>query len=186
LLEFFRKRFDGTTSTEKGELLDLAVVHRRVAYGAWRVTDLSTNEARVNGIVLLLTYPGEYGGGNFGYKDLSEASGPDECACPLRIYEQLSPLPPVPDSGIDPWANARDWRARVEGFHEARDKLVNGARVVFHDPIRFDNGAELHEARILRTRGGAIRLQASGSTGVLYRHRALEQLIAKGRAHVEA
>lgn len=184
LLQFFADLFRIDTPTQASELVDLAVVHRRVGYGAWRTTCKSTNETYTHALVMLLSFPNGHQYENLGYKDMSESDEPRECACPLRIYRQLTPLPNPPGALHDPWAGARRWRQRVEAYHAARTKLVDGALVFFDEPLRLKSGEVLQELTVWRTPTGALRLRDPARPDVLYRHASLEQLIAEGKAQV--
>ena len=69
-----------------GNLLACSVVKRRTAYAAYM-----DSTGQVLGIVWLLSfvpkssYP-------FGYKDMDEHCGPNECECPIKILNMLTPL----------------------------------------------------------------------------------------------
>lgn len=84
LLDFFSREFGSI------ELLDLAVVQRRVAYLACRHPEPGGN-GRVWAAVVLLRFT--RGRMNIMYKEMDEGMGPSESSCPERILQRLTPLP---------------------------------------------------------------------------------------------
>jgi hypothetical protein len=85
------------------QTLDGARVGNTV-YLAVKSTDKKSGRSFVLAVVILISNTKRYG---FGYKDMDEAMGPCECACPERIIRLLSPVTDLPHAGY-----AADWRAR--------------------------------------------------------------------------
>ena len=68
--------------------------------------------------------------GEFGYKEIGEECGPNECAAPLKMINMLDQLAP------DPSGYAAKWRAAVRERHaakRARPVLAPGMRVLLGD-----------------------------------------------------
>lgn len=75
----------------------------------------------------------------FGYKEMSEAMGPNEANCPDRIMRLLSPVSEIPNPGF-----AVEWRARVAQRKADRAaartraaELMPGARLRTAYALRF-------------------------------------------------
>lgn len=142
------------------EILDTSI-DGSVWYAAVQVTKAG-GESRVFALVSLTTKRG-----GFGYKDMSEHAGPNECACPLRIINLLTPT----DGEY-----ANDWRERCRQHAASKRlsvKVKPGDRVTFAQPVSF-GGVPLTDFVVVptpaRTRG-VIAHRADGGEG-LYRLRA--------------
>ena len=90
---------------------------------------------------------------NFGFKDMSEDSGPYHCQAPLSVLNALTPT----DNNY-----ALEWRDRVVHHHEQRKALRGlqaGDQVVLTTALRFTNGEERDTFTIQRKviRGGRTR-----------------------------
>ena len=129
--------------------------------------------------IICLTRKGGNGDG-FGYKDMDETCGPNECSCPLYILDLLTPT----DSEY-----ANDWRARCRAQAASKRTLratmpKPGARVVFNPPLSY-GGVNLSEFIVVptppRTRG--LIAQRADGVGGLYRlptNRLTEATVTQG------
>ena len=70
-------------------------------------------------------------GGEWGYKDMSETSGPNAAHAPLSLIDKLSPLS---DHGAAVYA--KSWRGRC-AVHAARIKPQEGDRIRLAAPLPF-------------------------------------------------
>jgi hypothetical protein len=111
LFEFFSERFNG----EHGKLLDLALVNRTTAYGAWQNTRPDGTKYVIGMVILIRWSPGE-----IYYKEMSEDMGPNEDSCPERILKQLSPLEDFLEPG-----NCMDW---AKSWRESAWRQVETAK----------------------------------------------------------
>lgn len=118
-------------SNGKYQVVDSALVKRMTMYGAIR----NTETGEVFCAVYLIRWSRGYY--NFSYKDLTEFSGPCVYDCPIRILKSLSPL----NDTNDPNGYAREWRRKVEVYHNQRKQLKNETVVMVSEPIEFCNGA---------------------------------------------
>lgn len=118
-------------SNEEYKVLDCALVKRMTLYAAIQVNETG----QVLCAVYLVRWSKDYY--NFSYKDLTEFSGPCAYDCPQRIINMLSPL----DDTNDPNGYAREWRLKVEAYHDQRNKLKAESVVMVSEPIEFSNGA---------------------------------------------
>lgn len=92
---------------------------------------------------------------NFGYKSMTEESGPYSVDAPAAVLEALTPTENK---------YALEWRARVRARLEAkaaRPKVKPGQTVRFAKPIPFSDGVErdtftLIQRSTLRSKGGAL------------------------------
>ena len=134
LFEFFSERFNW----EHGKLLDLAVVNRQVAYGAWLISKPG-KATYVVGMVILI----KWGCGEIWYKEMSEDMGPCEARCPERILKQLSPLEDFLEPG-----NCYDW---AKGWREQAWKYIEKAKewrrieagtIIYTGKYRFSDGSD--------------------------------------------
>ena len=116
--------------------------------------------------LICLTSKGRRANEGFGYKDMDETCGPNECACPARILDLLTP------TDIE---YANDWRARCRAnattTKAARAAIPKaGARVTFNPPLTY-SGVAIADFIVVpnppRTRG-LIGQRADGKGG-LYR-----------------
>lgn len=125
--EWFSKQWE---SNGDYEVLDSALVKRRTLYGA--IKKKSTGE--VFAAIYLVRWANGYY--NFGYKDMTEHSGPYEDECPERIMNLLTPLDTeATDNG---WA--ADWRKRVYELHAKRKSMKGVNLFITKDPVNFTNG----------------------------------------------
>lgn len=129
--------FNEMWNDQDREVLDVALVKRTQLYAAVRY---KKHVPKYGGKVIAVTYlihwsNSEY---NFSYKPMTEHVGPyglDEC--PKRIMKLLTPL----NDKIDPSGYAREWRERVNQYHNMNDNLKKSDTVVrFDEGIRFSNG----------------------------------------------
>lgn len=96
----------------KRRVLDSAIVHRRTYYAAMEITGPG-KEREVIAVVCLLDYrPKDRQ--PFGYKTMDESVGPNECACPERIFKLLTPTE---------HEYAKSWRERVKAVYAMRKRL---------------------------------------------------------------
>lgn len=136
---------DKISSIEGFEMVDIAIVNFRTAYIA--VKDLEKGYTYCL-VYLLHRAPKDYY--NFGYKDLSEFSGPCVYNCPKRIIDILTDLDEIklhePDWNIE---FARNWREEVLAIHERNAKLKKATRkgciLKTEKPISFGNRSGSYE-----------------------------------------
>ncbi len=114
---------------ERYEVVDIALVQRQTLYAA--VKNKETGE--IFCAVYLIRWSRGYH--NFSYKDMDEFCGPVQSNCPMRILKLLTPL----NDENDPNHWARDWRARVEKYHERNKKIKTGI-IKTAKPIEFTSG----------------------------------------------
>ena len=90
----------------------------------------------------------------FGYKDLSEQSGPNESRCPQSV---LALLGPTTDH------HALDWRRRCLATIERRSRHVaDGDRIRLAAPLRFTDGYEGDEFTVKRCGRSVTRIAPNG------------------------
>jgi hypothetical protein len=135
LFEFFSERFNW----EHGKLLDLAVVNRQVAYGAWQNTR-PDGTTYVLGIVILI----KWSPGRICYKDMSEDMGPCENSCPERILKQLSPLEDFLEPETNCYSWAKNWREQAwKQIEKAREwKRIEAGAIIYTGRYRFSDGSD--------------------------------------------
>lgn len=114
--------------SDKLTVLDIAVVRLNTLYAA--IKDNSTNQ--VYCLIYLLHWNNK-SYENFMYKDMTEFVGPFECACPLRIFNKLTPLDENDPTNI----HAIEWRKRVIKYHETKNL---NCIIKTNDSISFNNG----------------------------------------------
>ena len=127
----------------------------RVYYAACQpFTRTNDSEAAepVFALVCLTSWtPNARDGHVFGYKDMTEHAGPNECRCPQSILELLGP---TTDD------HALDWRRRCLATIERRRRHVaDGDRIRLAAPLRFTDGYEGDEFTVKR-RGRSVTLIA--------------------------
>lgn len=115
--------------SDKYEALDIALVKRQTLYAAIK----NKETGQIFCVVFLVRWTRGYY--NFSYKDMDEFCGPGVSDCPMRIIKLLSPL----NDEDDPNHWARDWRARVEKYHNDRKKIKNGV-IKTAEPVPFTSG----------------------------------------------
>jgi len=137
VIDFFRKEFDFQREDgHYGKVLDCAVVNMNTAYIAYEVGDAQGNRKVFAYVCLLHFVPNARDGYNFGYKDMDETMGPNECDCPERILKLLTPT----DNEY-----AKKWRERCwENIRKrkTRPKLEKGMMIEFNYPLSFSDGWE--------------------------------------------
>ena len=128
-----------------------------VWYGALKITYASTpGTSRVVALVFLTS---QRKGEGFGWKDMSEDMGPNECDCPKRILDLLTPT----ESEY-----AREWRDRCNArrSEKARQRkvisaLTPGTVIRFGHPITFKSGRSSDTFKVIKspyTKGIAFTL----------------------------
>jgi len=141
--------------TDRYDYDDERMTHRvlaaaRVAntvYMAIRFTDKAASKSWVSAAVILISNTRQHG---FGYKDMCESMGPNECACPDRIIRLLSPVDDLPHPGY-----AASWRARVAAANQAaanlkkkRADLRPGSLVTLPHELSFRDGTKAAAFRL--------------------------------------
>lgn len=131
---------DMINSCEGIELVDISVVNFRTAYMAVR----NVKKNYVYCLVYLLhRAPNSYH--NFGYKDMSEFSGPCVDDCPLRILNKLSPLNFIKEQEPE-WSieYAERWRQsvldRIKRNEVLKEATKKGYILKTKNPVSFSNG----------------------------------------------
>ena len=116
-------------------------------YLAVKSTDKATDRSFVTAVVILISNTRRHG---FGYKDMNESMGPNECACPDRLMRLLSPVADLPHPGY-----AAEWRARVAAHHQAaaalrtkRASLQPGSIVTLEREVAFRDGTTAKAFRL--------------------------------------
>ena len=134
ILSFFRERWVSSTPGCQIEVLDCAVVERKTAYLACRITR-EHQAPYVFAAVCFLEYrPRDHY--NFGYRDMDESSGPHAFDCPERILKLLTDLP-------EPSEHSRNWRVASWANLEKRrsaPKLARRVRIKTAKPVEFRGG----------------------------------------------
>jgi hypothetical protein len=109
-------------------------------YLAVRSTEKTSGRSFVFAAVILISNTRKHG---FGYKDMEECMGPNQCDCPERIMRLLSPIADIPYPG-----HAAEWRARVAARRaekrrqrDLRNTLRVGSTVALQTAVRFPGGA---------------------------------------------
>lgn len=137
----FTRKYTGETAEARSEVLAASQVGRAV-YMAVRHTHKAGEHAGrsyVHAAVILVFNNAKEG---FGYKSMTECSGPCQVDCPARITALLSPVEDIPDPGY-----AADWRARVAAAVAERRALaatarrfLPGQRLSLTEPLSFKQG----------------------------------------------
>lgn len=110
-------------------------------------------------VCLVRWNPRSRDGHQFGYKDMTENSGPCEDDCPATILDLLSPTD---------HEHAIDWRARCRANLERRArKLADGDRIRLPEPMTFTDGNIAQEFVVCK-RGRSMMLR-DPSNGCFYR-----------------
>ena len=121
------------------ELVDIAIVNFQTAYLA--VKDLKLGYTYC-AVYMLHRAPKSYH--NFGYKDMTEFSGPCVDDCPLRIINKLTPLDEIqkldPEVGESSLEWAKGWRQRVVDNANKRKSVGGGKVFKLKEPMSFING----------------------------------------------
>lgn len=97
-------------------VLDSGIVKLRTFYAAVERIEKATGERTVFACVVLLGFWPKSRTGNFGWKIIGEAAGPNEAQCPKRILDLLTPTDDE---------NANDWRKRCLDTIAARKERPN-------------------------------------------------------------
>lgn len=129
-------RFGLEEGPSKYEFVDTATV-ATTFYAAVR----NRENGEVCGLVVLQQRQRGYH--NYFRKEIDETMGPAEDRCPDRILDLLSPTENE---------YALDWRARCRKYNErrrTRPKVGAGAVVRFASPLRFSDGVETDEFRLV-------------------------------------
>lgn len=100
--DFFKREFDYEKEDGRyGKIIDCAIVNLRTAYIAYE-TNASGKKEVVALVCLLHFVPNARDGFNFGFKDMDETCGPNECDCSERILKLLTPTADF-STGQAPW-----------------------------------------------------------------------------------
>ncbi len=152
IIDFFKEEFN----SERGEVVDCAVVARRTAYIAYRYK-AGNLAGHTFALVCLLDYR-NYDYCNFGYKDMDESMGPCEAECPERILNLLSPLSAdvLKGSGY-----ALEWRVKCYANLANKKTLKNGDIIQFATPLHFTNGDVIQDFQVVKM-GRKVRFHALG------------------------
>lgn len=142
LREYFEESFNYENEERSARIIEYALVHMTTAYIAYEIHDKVKDEKRVVAIVVLVRMTRDYY--NLHYKEMDETMGPNEHACPMKVFKLLTPLP----EGEEQYAH--EWRKRVTEYHEAKAKHaafwktveVNDT-IVFNRPLSFGSYGEL-------------------------------------------
>lgn len=125
--EYFRREFTFDGEHAKYAVLDIAIVNITTAYLAVERIEKATGMRTVSAIILLLRFvPNASDGYTFGYKDMDEACGPNECHCPERILKLLTPTNGL-NASDEGRLRAKEWRERCRAYHAQRRRFKDGA-----------------------------------------------------------
>lgn len=161
-------------------VLETAQVGFNRAYAAIEKTNVETNKKEVFAATYLIQFTKGYY--NFGYKDMTEYSGPYNMNdCPLKILKLLTPIKKNERDNRDnstQWA--RNWRARCWKYQRTRKKnksLSVGTIIQLNYPLHFSDGTEQDEFEVYLTKPlrfksvngyGVYRIKRSTLTAVGY------------------
>jgi len=137
--EYFTRQLSWENENAKQRPLDVAIVKFRTLYAAVENIDKATGKRTVFAVIIML----QFSRGEMGYKDMDETCGPFQCECPERILKLLTET----DNEY-----AKQWRAACWAKIEKSQKLVlkEGAIVKFKSPIRFMDGLEYSEMKVVK------------------------------------
>lgn len=132
--DFFKQEFNYQKDDGRyGKVIDCAVVNLTAAYITYETNQNGSKE--VVALVCLLRFvPRAKDGFNFGYKDMDETMGPNECNCPERILKLLTPTSNK---------NALRWREKCWKniqTRKVRPPLRKGMVIEFDRPLEFRGG----------------------------------------------
>jgi hypothetical protein len=134
LLAFFRDRWVSSMPGREREILDCAVVARKTAYVACRVS-CEKKEPYVFAAICFLAYR-PHDEFNFGFKDCDESMGPYAYECPERILKLLTDLP-------EPSEHSKNWREKCWANLAARKtapRLAVDVMIKTAEPVKFFGG----------------------------------------------
>lgn len=111
----------------------------------------------VTAVICLVRWnPNAASGEIFGYKDMDENSGPYEAGCPRSVLDCLGPTS---------HPHALDWRNRCyRNLRLKERKLADGDIIRLPEPMRFTDGSEHSEFRVVK-QGSRIELTLSAGGG---------------------
>lgn len=154
--DFFEQYFGEGKKGIKITVLDAAQIHFSEAYAAIEFVR-ENKEREVFCATFLINYSrNNYH--NFGYKDMTEHSGPVVHQCPERIMRLLTPIQkPNEKDSSNQWA--RNWRARNwkiirnrNRMNRIKRKFKIGDIIFLKAPLRFANGNIFEELTIASTK----------------------------------
>jgi hypothetical protein len=111
----------------------------------------------VTAVICLVRWnPNAASGEIFGYKDMDENSGPYEAGCPRSVLDCLGPTS---------HPHALDWRNRCyRNLRLKERKLADGDIIRLPEPMRFTDGSEHSEFRVVK-QGSRIELTLPAGGG---------------------
>ena len=136
ILNFFRERWNSTQPGGTFEVIDCAVVQRKTAYLACRVSKEGEPPFTFAMVCLLGYRPRDHY--NFGYRDIDESSGPCARDCPERILNLLTELPETDE-------HSQKWRAACRenlAKRKAAPRLARGVTIQTAAPVGFRFGVQ--------------------------------------------
>ena len=159
--EWFREQYNVEKDHASQRILDSAIVNLREGYAAVEQINRQTGERKVTAAVIMFDFNRRTDGTEFGYKDMSEFSGPYQTNCPKRILDLLTPTD---------HEYAVQWRATCRERLERRAsrKVSNGDHIRLGQPMHFTNGADYQIFRI-EERGRLRALHQNGQPGPMVR-----------------
>lgn len=151
--------FDNLTWTSPKQVNRCLAISMKlnVAYAAVQTTDRASGESGIWCAILKMQYVRGETEFNWGYKDMDETVNPSERDCPARILDLLTP---TDDEAAMRWRES--CRKRL-----GRSIPPFGSMVRFNRPIRFSDGSEESEFRVVRY--GKRKKRVRGASGGLYR-----------------
>ena len=152
----------------KTKVLRSALVGMRVYYAAVERIGIVNGERQVWALICLVRYnPRDREGYIFGYKDMDESMGPNECDCPEPILDLLTPT----DRDF-----ALQWRARcrqnavLRRAKSAKPSPRVGQTIVFDHPVAFADGRSFERLEVIgHPLKHRVKLFRAPDTGGLYR-----------------
>jgi len=156
--------YDRRDAAGKGRALRViasSCLHNKVWYAAVTPSTDGVDEPTFAAVCLVSWNPRAKDGYVFGYKDMDEAMGPSEAACPERILSLL---------GDTDNASALNWRRRCLDrlAQRAERPLEHGMHIRLPHPIKFTDGHEGTDF-VVHKRGRKIALAKLGSDFAGYR-----------------
>lgn len=128
-------------------VIDSAIIEFSEYYAATEQVNKITGERRVFASVFMIKFVANATDGmTFGYKNMTEHSGPNQSRCPMKILNLLTPL-----ESKDEYAAA--WRERCFAYHAKLAKarsVADGTKIEFATPLRFSDGSEISRFQLYR------------------------------------
>ena len=149
--------FFGEGLVEGAKLLKTYQHERKVVFAVMEYTPAWRAEKGLGPIrimeVFLIRWANSYY--NFGYKPMSEFSGPGVVGCPNSMLDMLSPIEDItenPDSDSAGWARAWRERARQYNRENVRPSLKTGGYYKLRKPLSFGYVGDVEHIKVTHAR----------------------------------